>query len=390
MKLSALFLAIAFFSLCGTDAFAITPSFSNLNYAGGSNSKHTLDIYIPTSATSPTATIVHIHGGAFLSGSKSTTDQSSYQYFYNNGFVCVDINYRLSSDSIWPAQIFDCKAAIRFLKANADLYHIDTNKIGVIGESAGGYLVSMLGTTADVAELEGTHLGNANVSSRVHAVVDLFGPINFSTMDAEATALGFTINTNAATSPESKLMGAAIPTIPERVSKANPTTYISNDDADFFISAGTADKNIPYTQGQNFNTSLENVVGNQRTTFELLQGAGHGGSVWHSTVQDEKYLNFFKKAFGTISSIESPSLNNNSMRIFPNIATDEISIELDDFATNTETNQHLKIFNSYGEMVMDIDCPQNSSTINLDVSMFHDGLYHLSIGESHQKFIVVR
>jgi len=154
----------------------------------------------------------------------------------------------------------------------------------------------MLGTTGEVASLEGLHYGNAHVTSRVHAVVDLFGPINFLTMDTEAAALGFTINTNSPTSPESRLMGAPVQTIPEQVTLANPTTYITTDDAAFFISAGSQDMNIPYTQGQNLCNALVPVIGSSNASFELISGAGHGGSVWHNTTQDAKYLSFFNQA----------------------------------------------------------------------------------------------
>jgi len=271
----------------------LTPTYSDVDYVGNGNSKQMLDLYIPAGVTEPTALVIHIHGGAFMMGSKGPGEQPSFVTFYNNGYICADINYRLSGDTLWPAQIHDCKAAVRFLKVHAAQYHIDTCKIGVIGESAGGNLVSMLGTTGGVAELEGLHLGSANATSRVQAVVDLFGPINFLTMDAEALELGFVINTNSPNSPESRLMGAPVQTIPELVTLANPTTYISADDAAFFISAGDVDHNIPYTQGQNFCTALVPVMGSPRASFELIAGQGHGGSFWHNATQDAKYLTFF-------------------------------------------------------------------------------------------------
>jgi len=368
---------------------SITPSYSNVDYVGKGNSKQMLDIYIPNGTNTPTPTIVHIHGGAFISGSKSTTDQSSFQYFYNKGWICVDINYRLSSDSIWPAQVYDCKAAIRFLKANANKYFIDTNKIGVIGESAGGYLVAMLGTTADVELLEGKHLGNSDVSSRIKAVVDLFGPINFLTMDAEASALGFTINTNAASSPESKLMGAAVQTVPELVARANPTTYITSDDASFFISAGSADKNIPYTQGQNFNNALEKIIGIERTSFELINGAGHGGSLWHSTEQDTKYFEFYKKAFNIPTSIELISSIKSNIIISPNPASDYIEINLDKVILS-EAKNPVKIYNSFGECVMTVGVHCNEPLQRIDISHLPAGLYFIHIGNYSEKFMVVR
>ncbi len=370
MKNLALILISFLMVMCEVDAQKWNPTYSDVDYVGDGNTKQMLDIYIPAGVTTPTGTIVHIHGGAFMMGSKGVSEQPSFQYFFDNGYVCVDINYRLSTDSLWPAQVHDCKAAIRYLKANAALYHIDTCKIGVIGESAGGYLVAMLGTTAQVPQLEGLHLGNTNVTSRVHAVVDLFGPINFLTMDAEAAALGFTINTNSATSPESRLMGAAVQTIPDLVTQANPTTYISADDAAFFISAGSADHNIPYTQGQNFCNALIPVIGSEKASFELLAGAGHGGSVWHSTTQDAKYLAFYNAALTGCSStgLNSEKNVNSEIAVYPNPANEAFSVVLPE-----NTIFDLAVFNSCGQLVFTKNSVTN--TFNISCENFPSGLY---------------
>ncbi len=309
----------------------LTPTYSNVDYVGNGNSKQMLDLYIPDGLTAPAGLIIHIHGGAFMMGSKGVAEQPSFVTFFNNGYVCADINYRLSGDTLWPAQVHDCKAAVRFLKLHAAQYHIDTCKIGVIGESAGGNLASMLGTTGGVAELEGLHLGSAGATSRVQAVVDLFGPVNFLTMDAEALALGFVINTNSATSPESRLMGAPVQTIPELVTRANPTTYISADDAAFFISAGDADQNIPYTQGQNLCASMVPVMGSSRASFELMAGQGHGGSFWHNTSQDAKYLNFYNTYLdgncAIVGTVDEQNVKQN-LNIYPNPCKENFTIQL--------------------------------------------------------------
>jgi acetyl esterase/lipase len=181
------------------------------------------------------------------------------------------------------------------LRANATKYKLNPDKIASWGASAGGNLSALLGTSGGVAELEGTDLGNSTLSSKVLVAVDWFGPINFLTMDAEASALGFTITTNSASSPESSLMGAAIQTIPTQVAKANPTTYISADDAAFFIQVGDADRNIPYTQSKNFYNALTPVIGTANASFELLAGAGHGGTQFSATSNMDKVVAFLDK-----------------------------------------------------------------------------------------------
>jgi acetyl esterase/lipase len=256
------------------------------------SSAQKMDIYMPE-GDGPFPLVILIHGGAFLGGSKS--DEASNAAVLNAaGYVAVSINYRLSSEAKFPAQIEDCKAAVRFLRANASTYKINSEKIGSWGASAGGNLSALLGTTGNVKELEGSSLGNETYSSAILASVDWFGPINFLTMDAEAVALGFSINTNSSTSPESKLMGAAVQTIPDAVAKANPSSYITTDDAAFFIQAGSADRNIPYTQSRNFYQALAPVKGSD-ASFELLEGAGHGGSQFSASANLAKVIAFFDK-----------------------------------------------------------------------------------------------
>jgi len=211
------------------------------------------------------------------------------------GYAAASINYRLSGEAKYPAQIEDCKAAVRFLRDNAEKYHLNPDKIGSWGASAGGNLSALLGTSLGITELEGANLGNTGVSSKVIASVDWFGPINFLTMDEEAKSLNFSINTNSASSPESQLIGKAIQSAPELVAKANPTTYITKDDAAFFIQAGSMDRNIPFTQSRNFYEALKKVVGEEKVSFELLEGAGHGGPQFFDPSNVAKVITFFDK-----------------------------------------------------------------------------------------------
>lgn len=267
-------------------------SYTDVPYAKLSAAQK-LDVYMPA-GNGPFPAVVLIHGGAFMMGDKGG-EANNTKALTANGYVAVSINYRLSGEAQFPAQVQDVKAAVRYLRANAATYRINPDKIGSWGASAGGNLSAMLGATGGVAELEGAELGNSGYSSRVTASVDWFGPINFATMDAEAQALGFTISTNAATSPESKYLGAAVPTVPEKVAKANPASYITADDAAFFIQAGSADKNIPYTQSANFHSALVAVKGADKASYELINGAGHGTSEFSTAANLAKVIAFFDK-----------------------------------------------------------------------------------------------
>ncbi len=297
----SLFVAVGFlFASCSKDEVTedstttsiSATTFKDVAYATTSSAQK-MDIYLP-SGSGPFPVVVIIHGGAFLGGDKSG-EASNAAALVANGIAAVSINYRLTSEAIFPAQIQDCKAAVRFLRANATKYNLNPDKIGSWGASAGGNLSAMLGTSSGVSELEGASLGNSSFSSKVIASVDWFGPINFLTMDAEATALGFTINTNSSTSPESKLMGAAVQTIPTLVAKANPSTYITSDDAAFFIQVGSMDRNIPYTQSLNFYNALKTVKGSSDVSYELLDGAGHGGTQFSASSNMAKVTTFFSK-----------------------------------------------------------------------------------------------
>lgn len=298
MKMQAINLlitALLVFGLCSKDDTTNPEdgqTYKNVPYASISPAQK-MDIYLPA-GTGPFPVVVLIHGGAFRVGDKGG-EASNAKALVAAGFASASINYRLSGEAKFPAQIRDCKAAVRFLRANAKKYHLDPNGIGSWGESAGGYLSAMLGTTAGIKELEGDDLGNPDYPSRVKASVDWYGPINFLTMESEAAALGFTITTNSADSPESELMGAPVQTIPAKVANANPTTFISTDDAAFFIQAGSMDRNIPYTQSLNFYNALVPVIGSDHVSYELLEGAGHGGPKFTSEANIAKVIAFFEK-----------------------------------------------------------------------------------------------
>src|SRR5687768_12543691 len=152
----------------------------DLPYVENGKSSQSLDLFIPAGATAdkPLPLVVWIHGGGWRQGDKA---RCLALPLLAHGYAVASINYRLSGEAQFPAQIHDCKAAIRWLRANAKEHGIDADRIGVWGSSAGGHLVALLGTSGDVKELEG-ELGNAGVSSRVQAVCDFFGPAELSSV----------------------------------------------------------------------------------------------------------------------------------------------------------------------------------------------------------------
>lgn len=293
--MSIAIIAIVFLHLAAAETMAQQGTFTavrDLPYAATGLNGNRLDLYLPEGAATPTPLIIWIHGGGWVSGDK-TLDQNSVQLqFARSGYAVASINYRLSGTAIFPAQIHDCKAAIRWLRANAAQYNIDPLRVGVWGSSAGGHLAALVGTSNDVADMEGSVGTNAAFSTRVQAVVDWFGPTDFLQMDFQAATQNCSgSNHNAFDSPESRLVGCAIQTCPQAVQRANPLTYFSADDPPFLIQHGTADCTVPTGQSRILQDLLESRA--HDTAYLPLLGAGHGGAQFSSAANMQIVSQFF-------------------------------------------------------------------------------------------------
>jgi acetyl esterase/lipase len=242
----------------------------DLAYVTHGGPSQTLDLYAPKQATA-VPLIVWIHGGAFLFGSKEGFPQEPVPlHLLLEGYAVASINYRLSPEAVFPAQLEDCKAAIRYLRAHADEFGLDPNRIGVWGASAGGHLAAFLGTTGEVRDFDaGENLGH---SSRVRAVCDFYGPTDFLQMDAHRLPDGQIHD--APDSPESKLVGGPIQDNPDKVRRANPITYVTQGAPPFLIVHGRLDRLVPFHQGQLLAAALETV--GAPVHFHAVEGGGHG------------------------------------------------------------------------------------------------------------------
>ena len=242
-------------------------TYLNVEYAPNGHERQKMDIYLPEPGKNarPVPIVVWIHGGAWLAGNKKNCPS---RVFLKYGFAVASINYRLSQHAIFPAQIEDCKAAIRYLRANAKKYNIDPDRIGVWGSSAGGHLVALLGTTSDIKKFDKGD--NLHVSSEVQAVCDFFGPTDFTKMcDFESS-----MDHDATDSPESKLVGGAIQDNKEACKRANPITYVSRNDPPFLIVHGDKDPLVPHNQSELLYDALKKVGADVK--FHTVKGGGHG------------------------------------------------------------------------------------------------------------------
>jgi acetyl esterase/lipase len=233
-----------------------------LEYIKDGHERHQLDLYLPEKAEGPLPVLVWVHGGGWRAGSKENCPAIP---FAARGYAVASINYRLSQHALFPAQIEDCKAAIRWLRAHAKRYNLDSKHFGAWGSSAGGHLVALLGTSGGVKELEGKG-GNLDQSSRVQAVVDWFGPTDFTRMGGAH---------NRPKSPESLLLGGPVQENKAKAAKANPITYVGKDSAPFLIMHGDRDTVVPLNQSELLAEALKKA--GVEVTLRVIKGASHGG-----------------------------------------------------------------------------------------------------------------
>lgn len=258
-----------------------------VSYASNSDAQ-VMDIYLPENATGADPVIVVVHGGGFMFGDQMMDIiQPVIEAGVANGYVVASVDYRKSSEASFPAALSDVKAAVRYLRANAETYGIDADKVAIWGESAGAYLSLMTALTPEVEDLNGDVTDNLEQSSAVTALVDFYGPVEFYTMDAEYEALGIEGTTySSEDSFESAFVGQAIGEDEETTYQTWWYTYVDQLPEDFTLSAwvqvGDSDTSAPYTQSQNFAEKLAEVLGEDSVTFGIIEGAEHEDDLFYT------------------------------------------------------------------------------------------------------------
>jgi acetyl esterase/lipase len=257
----------------------------DLAYVENGHERQKLDLYLPADTNTTLPLIIWIHGGAWKGGSK---DRCPAARFVAQGYAVASVNYRLSQHAIFPAQIQDCKAAVRWLRAHAKEHRLDPDRFAAWGSSAGGHLVALLGVTGDTKAFD---IGpNLDYSSRVQAVVDFFGPTDLTRMAAQSGPES-TMNHDASNSPESELIGGPVPDNPEKALKASPITYVSKNDPPFLLVHGDKDPLVPWQQSQILNDALKKA--GVESELDLVKGAGHGNGFGQP--ENERVAEFLKR-----------------------------------------------------------------------------------------------
>jgi acetyl esterase/lipase len=266
-----------------------TRAYTDLVYGPhNTDDRNALDLYVPRSEA-PLPLVIWVHGGAWQNGSKSPGNPA--MRLLERGYAVAATNYRLSRHATFPAQIEDCKAAVRYLRVNAKKYGLDPDAFGVWGSSAGGHLVALLGTSGDAKALEGDG-ENRGTSSRVQAVVDFYGPADLTRMGA-MSGPDSKIDHDAPDSPESRLLGGPVQQKKELAAKANPITYISKDDPPFLIVHGDADPVVPLGQSELLHAALKKA--GVESELVVIKGGGHGGAGFATPDLQVKIAGFFDK-----------------------------------------------------------------------------------------------
>ena len=244
----------------------------DLPYVENGHERQRLDLYVPNAPTATDAgragrpLVFWLHGGGWETGTKQDCPAIALAA---RGYVVASVGYRLSSQAVYPAQIEDCKAAVRWLRAHAGEYGIDPARLGVWGASAGGHLAALLGTTAGTRRFD---VGaNLDQSSAVQCVLDWFGPTDFlrwgdppteEILDSPHTAIA-------------RLLGGTVRAHEALARSASPLYFVDENSAPFLIVHGDRDAIVPVQQSEALHAALQKA--GVASTLKVLPGAEHGG-----------------------------------------------------------------------------------------------------------------
>jgi acetyl esterase/lipase len=254
----------------------------DIEYANPDNQHLQLNLARPAAGEGPFPAVVCIHGGGFRAGSRQGYD-GLIPKLAEHGYVAVTVTYRLAPKYRFPAAVYDVKAAVRWLRANAARYHIDPERIGAMGGSAGGHLAQFLGVTGEVREFEGDG-GNPTQSSRVRCVVNFYGPSDFTQSYGKSVDAAEVLPL---------FLGGNLEQARAQHIRSSPLYWVTPNAAPTLCIHGTKDNYVAYEQA----TWLIERLKAAGVAAELLtmQGAGHGFSGEDARRADEAMLAFFDR-----------------------------------------------------------------------------------------------
>ncbi|MCA8991079.1 MAG: prolyl oligopeptidase family serine peptidase [Planctomycetaceae bacterium] len=265
----------------GKETSSTTVTYRDLEYSRAGDLPLLLDLYRPRNSDEALPVVVWVHGGGWKNGSK---ERCPATWLTEHGYAIASINYRLTDQGQWPAQIDDCRAAIRWLRQNANEFKLDRDHIAAWGGSAGGHLVALLGTLDAPS--------NESDSSRVQAVCDWYGPTDLLTMPPNVLSDTRTLE-DIANSNGAKLLGATVRDVPDLAKQASALYQVSSDDPPFLIMHGEKDPGVPLEQSERLHQKLKES--GVESTFHIVPGAGHGGKEFQTPEVREMIRAYFDK-----------------------------------------------------------------------------------------------
>ena len=260
----------------------------DIAYVEGGHEQQRLDIYLPSSP-GPHPLIVYVHGGAWRGGSKN--DQPLGK-LVAQGFAVASVDYRLSTVAPFPAQMHDIKAAIRFLRARAGEYGLDTKRFAIAGSSAGGHLAALAGVTNGNAELEGTLGAHRDQSSAVQAIISLFGASDLTTILAQSTPHGLKMRVPAL----ELLLGGQPDAKPGLARLASPVFQAGLHAPPLLLIHGDQDPQMPINQSHELEGQYKKL--GLDVEFDVVHGAAHGGDAFFAGEYLKNVIKFLRRALG--------------------------------------------------------------------------------------------
>jgi len=245
-----------------------------------------LDLYLPSAATSPPL-LVFAHGGAWRGGSKEQNVRA--WPFVDDGYALASLDFRLSGEAAFPAQIYDIKAAIRFLRANAASLGFDASRVAILGASSGAHLATLAGVTNGDPALEGTVGEHLRESSDVQAIVSYYGASNLTSILRQSTPYGLSVREPAL----ALLLGGLPDEKPELARLASPVFHVDSTDPPLLLLHGDQDPQMPINQSHEMHHAYK--TSGLEVQFEVVHGAEHGGDAFNDEHRNNLVRAFLDK-----------------------------------------------------------------------------------------------
>ncbi len=287
-RLEQYLLSVLLIVIAATTAISDEPDFADITFASIDDSDLKLDIYLAKEAAENSPLIVWVHGGAWRAGSKKSVPILGLTTM---GYSIASVDYRLSPVAPFPAQVFDIKAAIRFLRAHGRRYGVKADTIIVGGASAGGHLAALVGVTNSLAELEGNVGGNLDHSSSVQGIVSFYGASNLTSILAQSTPHGLNVRVPAL----DLLLDGGPSKNPDLAKLASPVRHVDESDPPLLLIHGDQDPQMPINQSHELHGEYKTAK--LQVDFKVVHGGAHGGSIFYTPSQLRLIAAIFTKWF---------------------------------------------------------------------------------------------